>query len=73
MAYELVLTVAGLGLGAWFVAASAASDRARQLAALLLAAALALRFVAAEPLAANLLFAAIAVGVLLYRHAHGGG
>lgn len=72
MPYELVLTAAGLGLGAWFVVASDATDRARLLVALSLAAAVALRFVASLPLAANLLFAAVAVGVLLHRRWRGG-
>jgi hypothetical protein len=43
------------------------------LVALLPVAALALRFVAAVPLAGSLLSAAIAVGALLHRRAHDGG
>lgn len=67
MPYELIAAGAGLGLGAWFVLAADASDRARVLVAGLLVAALLLRFAFAQALASTLLLVAVAVGVLLFR------
>ncbi|MCM2335806.1 MAG: hypothetical protein NDI66_03390 [Pseudomonas sp.] len=73
MAYELIAAGAGLGLGAWFVLGADASDRARIGVGALLALALALRFVVAQPLAATLLFVAVAIGVLVFRRHRGHG
>ena len=65
--YALIATAAGLGFGAWFVLAADASDRARIAVGALLAIAVSLRFVFAQPLAATLLFAAVAMSVLVFR------
>jgi hypothetical protein len=69
--FELIAAAAGLGLGAWFLLASDATDRARIGVALLLVVTVALRLGYEQKLASTLLFAAVAIGVLMFRRFRG--
>ena len=69
--FELIAAAAGLGLGAWLLLASDASARARMGVAALLVAAVVLRLGYGHKVAATLLFAAIAIGVLMFRRYRG--
>ena len=69
--FEQIAAAAGLGLGAWFLLASDATDRARVGVALLLVAAVVLRLGYNQKLASMLLFAATAIGVLMFRRFRG--
>ena len=69
--FELIAAAAGLGLGAWFLLASDAGPRARIGVALLLVIAVVLRLGYGHRIAATLLFAAVAVAVLMFRRFRG--
>ena len=70
---ELIAAAAGLGLGAWFLLRSDATDRARIAVALLLVVSVVLRLGFDHRVASTLLFAIIAIGVLMFRRYRGGG
>jgi len=69
--YELLAAAAGLLLGAWFILGADATDRARIGVALLLGVATALRLGFGQKTASTLLFASVAIGVLLFRRYRG--
>ncbi|QNP41464.1 hypothetical protein [Lysobacter solisilvae (ex Woo and Kim 2020)] len=68
---ELIAAAAGLGLGAWFLLYSDASDQARTGIALLMVVSVVLRLGFDYRVASTLLFAVIAIGVLLFRRYRG--
>ncbi|MFC5577079.1 hypothetical protein ACFPOA_03495 [Lysobacter niabensis] len=68
---ELIAAAAGLGLGAWLLLRSDATGRARIGVALLLVVAVVLRLGFDQTIASTLLFAIIAIGVLMFRRYRG--